>query len=139
MRAKSPLSLILMDIDFFKPFNDNYGHAEGDECLKKVALALSSCITRTTDLVARYGGEEFVSVLPETDAEGLVKFGEKLRQGVSDLRVPHEHSKAENHVTISLGGIAVIPTSEEKLEDLVPAADRNLYQAKEQGRNRLIS
>ena len=127
MRAQAPLSLILMDIDFFKPFNDNYGHAEGDECLKKVAQALASCMTRTTDLVARYGGEEFVCVLPETDATGAVKLGEELRKSVSDLKYPHEHSKANDHVTISLGAITVIPELDKKLEDLIPSADKNLY------------
>jgi diguanylate cyclase (GGDEF)-like protein len=139
LRAQSPLSLILMDIDFFKPFNDNYGHALGDECLKKAAQALASCMTRATDLVARYGGEEFVCVLPETDAAGAIQFGEKLRQSISNLKFLHEHSKAADHVTISLGAITVIPDKDAKLEELVPAADKNLYLAKEQGRNRLVS
>ena len=139
LRAQTPISLILMDIDFFKPYNDNYGHAEGDECLKKVAKALASCISRTTDLVARYGGEEFVCVLPDTDPDKAVQFGEKLRKSVSDLAVPHEYSKATDHVTISLGVITVIPTPKAHLSDLVPAADQNLYKAKEQGRNRLVS
>jgi diguanylate cyclase (GGDEF)-like protein len=138
MRAASPLSLILMDIDFFKPFNDNYGHTHGDDCLKKVAQALKSTMTRTTDLVARYGGEEFVCVLPETDREGVELFGEKLRRAVSDLKFPHAHSKAADHVTISLGGITVTPTKEAKAEELITSADKNLYQAKEQGRNRLV-
>ncbi|MBF0449045.1 MAG: diguanylate cyclase [Magnetococcales bacterium] len=139
-RSKSPLSLILMDIDFFKPFNDNYGHALGDECLKKVAQTLAACMSRaTTDLIARYGGEEFVCVLPETDLDGAIKMGEELRQAISDLNFPHEHSKVANHVTISLGAVTIIPTQESKLEDLVSSADKLLYQAKEQGRNRLVT
>jgi diguanylate cyclase (GGDEF)-like protein len=138
MRAASPLSLILMDIDFFKPFNDNYGHAHGDDCLKQVAQALQSTMTRTTDLVARYGGEEFVCVLPETDREGVELFGEKLRNAVSGLKFPHAHSKTADHVTISLGGITTTPTKEAKAEELITSADKNLYQAKEQGRNRLV-
>ncbi|MBF0454106.1 MAG: PleD family two-component system response regulator [Magnetococcales bacterium] len=139
MRSRSPLSLILMDIDFFKPFNDNYGHSAGDECLKKVGKALHNTLTRSTDLVARYGGEEFVSVLPDTTLEGAIKFGELLRLSVSDLQVPHAHSQVTDHVTMSLGVVTLTPTQENKPEDLITSADEKLYLAKEQGRNRLVS
>ncbi|MBF0590180.1 MAG: diguanylate cyclase [Magnetococcales bacterium] len=138
MRAQSPLSLILMDIDYFKPFNDNYGHALGDECLQEVAKAFTSAMTRKTDLIARYGGEEFVSVLPETATEGAVLFGEKLRRAVSDLKFPHAHSGVVDHVTISLGATTMVPSKELKCEEMILLADKKLYQAKEQGRNRLV-
>ena len=138
MRTKSPLSLILMDIDFFKSYNDNYGHSAGDDCLKSVALELAGSITRSTDLVARYGGEEFVAVLPETEVEGAALFGEKLRLNVSNLRIPHGYSKTAFHVTISLGVATVVPEKGDNPENLLLEADNKLYQAKEQGRNRLI-
>ena len=138
IRTQSSISLILMDIDFFKPYNDNYGHAAGDECLKKVGKALASTITRATDLVARYGGEEFVCVLPMTGIDGAARLGEKLRQTISDLKIPHEHSKAADHVTMSMGVISMVPTKERKPEEMAVLADKNLYFAKEQGRNRVV-
>ncbi|MBF0399771.1 MAG: diguanylate cyclase [Magnetococcales bacterium] len=137
LRAKSPLSLILMDIDFFKPYNDNYGHSAGDDCLRTVAQALATCLTRATDLVARYGGEEFVCVLPETDSAGAVQFGEKIRHAISRLQIPHAYSKTGPHVTISLGVTTSIPSQAAKPEELICVADQNLYRAKDEGRNRL--
>ena len=146
---QSSLSLILMDIDFFKPYNDNYGHAEGDECLKKVARALAGVVGRVDhlavqstgrpmDLVARYGGEEFACILPDMNCLGAEVFGEKLRNTIVTLNLPHEHSKVASHVTISLGGTTCIPTHQDTPLELIEKADQNLYRAKGGGRNRVI-
>ncbi len=141
VRSRQPLSVILMDVDHFKLFNDNYGHAAGDRCLCRVAKALEAALGRPTDLVARYGGEEFVAVLSNTDLEGASLVGERLRAAVEELAIPHAHSSAGAMVTISLGGAAVIPFHEGHEElvagDLTHAADLGLYAAKESGRNRV--
>jgi len=136
-RNKVPLSLILIDIDFFKPFNDNYGHQAGDDCLILVAKALKEAIVRPTDVIARYGGEEFTAILPDTDTEGAIIVAEKLRTAVESLKIVHEHSTAADHVTISLG----IATNADlpDLESLIHKSDERLYEAKESGRNRYIS
>lgn len=138
LRSGGVVSLILMDIDCFKPYNDHYGHAAGDECLKRIAAAIASAVQRPSDLVARYGGEEFVCVLPATDFEGMKHTGEKVCAAVSDLRIPHVRSVVTDHVTLSLGGVTMLPTPGSAAGALVEAADINLYRAKEEGRNRLI-
>ncbi|MCP4289025.1 MAG: diguanylate cyclase [Gammaproteobacteria bacterium] len=132
-----PLSLILMDIDFFKSYNDHFGHVAGDDCLKKVATALARATCRDTDMVARYGGEEFVCLLPGTDAQGAETVGDRLRNAVLELEIPHEYSDVARHLTLSLGGATCVPDLTESSSALVEQADRNLYVAKEQGRNRL--
>jgi diguanylate cyclase (GGDEF)-like protein len=139
IRTQLPLSLILIDIDFFKPYNDNYGHGAGDECLKKVAKALSDTMTRATDLMARYGGEEFVCVLPDTDSEGAIKIGEALRQTIVEQNILHEHSQVADHITISLGLFTLVPSSKDEPIIMATTADENLYRAKQSGRNRLVS
>ena len=138
-RNRAPLSLILMDIDFFKPFNDNYGHAAGDECLKKVALALSGSIERPADLVARYGGEEFVCVLPETGESGARTVAEQLCGAVQAAAVPHEFSKAAKVVTMSLGCLTVAGARDITPDQIIQEADKLLYNSKEAGRNRVTS
>ncbi|MBF0147578.1 MAG: diguanylate cyclase [Magnetococcales bacterium] len=137
-RDQAHLSLILMDIDFFKPFNDHYGHAEGDECLKQVARALADAMPRSVDLLARYGGEEFVCVLPDTNLDGLIVVGNKLRETIHALGLPHHHSKVADHVTISMGGVSMIPSRDLLPASLVKAADDRLYRAKAAGRDRLV-
>jgi len=138
-RKKSPLSLILMDIDFFKKFNDSYGHAEGDDCLRRVAKALSRCMQRASDFVARYGGEEFAAILPDTDNSGAVQMAGKIRLAVAHLNIEHTASTVADHVSISLGvaTIAVDPNSSPVA--LIKTADKSLYKAKENGRNRVVS
>lgn len=139
IRNQNPLSVVLMDVDHFKLFNDHYGHAAGDRCLCAVAQALESGLRRATDLVARYGGEEFVAVLPNTDAKGAALVAETLRAAVEGLGVTHAHSSAGPVVTISLGGATVVPPHEGLVaEDLTHAADLVLYAAKEAGRNRVV-
>jgi diguanylate cyclase (GGDEF)-like protein len=136
-REQAPVSLIMADVDYFKPFNDHYGHEAGDEVLKRVAAALDATVGRPADLVARYGGEEFVVVLPGTDAAGAARLAERLRAGVAALEIPHAHSRAAPHVTISLGVATLVPRREGAPEGLVTAADQALYEAKREGRNRM--
>ncbi|MEO5362647.1 MAG: diguanylate cyclase [Magnetococcus sp. DMHC-8] len=139
LRDHSPLSLIVMDIDYFKLFNDHYGHAAGDECLRQVARTLSASVVRSIDLVARYGGEEFVCILPNTDMEGLVRVGNQFLDNINALQLPHPQSRVAPHVTISLGGATLIPVQESAPSVLVGQADARLYKAKEGGRNRLVT
>ena len=138
-RTQSPLSICLTDIDFFKRFNGCYGHAAGDDCLRRVALALASVSRRPADLVARYGGEEFVCVLPDTDAAGAALLADKFSDAVIALGIPHADSTVAGHVTISGGVATAIPTEESSAAQLLEAADRMLYQAKKTGRNRVLA
>ncbi|TVQ74547.1 MAG: response regulator [Oceanospirillales bacterium] len=136
-RTGKPLGLIMLDIDFFKPYNDNYGHGKGDECLVKVAAELQKVVSRSGDLFARYGGEEFVTLLPETDANGVKLIAEKMRKVVDDLKIPHEFSSVADHITISLGVSVKLPM-EDDFPKILEAADKALYRAKHQGRNRVV-
>jgi diguanylate cyclase (GGDEF)-like protein len=139
VRNQLPLSLVLIDIDFFKAYNDTYGHQMGDECLKRVANVLSNTVNRPGDLIARYGGEEFVVVLPDTDEEGAIVIGEKLRAWVEGLGIEHTKSLVSKYVTISLGIATTIPRQDSSPAVLIAAADQALYQAKQGGRNRVKS
>lgn len=132
-----PLSLILMDIDFFKPFNDNYGHSAGDDCLRRVAASLQEGMDSNPGIVARYGGEEFVVVLPDVPVDDAVTIGNTLREGIQQLAVPHEHSEANSVVTMSMGLATVIPNDDSDPQTLLKQADEQLYKAKESGRNQL--
>lgn len=137
MRNATPLALIMADIDYFKAYNDNYGHGAGDQCLKGVAQALAKSLGRPTDILARYGGEEFVAILPDTGAEGAHQLADRWRTGVAALALPHQFSAAADHVTISAGYAAFKPESGQSPQTLLDLADKMLYQAKEQGRNRV--
>ncbi|MFA7239132.1 MAG: diguanylate cyclase [Sulfuricellaceae bacterium] len=136
-RARQPLAVLMVDIDFFKGYNDHYGHGAGDECLKKVAATLAQALVRPADLIARYGGEEFIALLPDTDAEGAYLAAERLRSQVEALALPHAHSQANPHVTVSIGCACTLPSPHGLPLALLEAADRMLYQAKTQGRNRV--
>lgn len=138
-RTSSSLSLIMIDIDYFKDFNDCYGHQLGDECLKQVARALSHSVNRAADCVARYGGEEFVCILPGTEIQGAVLVGESMRKNVEALNVPHMGSSVADCVTISLGTASMVPKRERSQFSLLEAADRCLYKAKDAGRNQMKS
>jgi diguanylate cyclase (GGDEF)-like protein len=137
-RSASPLSLVMIDVDYFKPYNDNYGHQRGDECLILIAAALSRILGRPCDLVARYGGEEFMAVLPDTNADGALALANSMRAEVEMLAIEHAHSQAASHVTISLGVITQIPAHNTAVSHMIGAADRALYQAKRQGRNCVV-
>ncbi|MBF0368125.1 MAG: diguanylate cyclase [Magnetococcales bacterium] len=139
VRSHSEISLIMMDIDCFKPYNDHYGHLAGDDTLRRIATTLKDTLDRPADLLARYGGEEFVCVLPETGREGAVLLGEKLRCQVVEQKIAHIYSAAADHVTLSLGLATAIPSQTNTPQELIEFADKNLYLAKEQGRNRLVS
>jgi diguanylate cyclase (GGDEF)-like protein len=136
-RAVLPLSLILIDIDFFKNYNDHYGHPEGDNCLRQVAGALSSLAKRPGDCVARYGGEEFVVVLAHTGVQGAAAVAEGLRKKVANLGLEHAHSPVADRVTISLGVASTVPERGGSPELLLAAADQAVYEAKRAGRNRV--
>ncbi|MDY7014193.1 MAG: PAS domain S-box protein, partial [Cyanobacteriota bacterium] len=138
-REQHPLSLILCDIDYFKYYNDTYGHPAGDACLRQVAAVLRKTLKRPADLVARYGGEEFAIVLPNTNQRGMMWIAELIRQAVRGLNIAHRTSCASNRVTLSLGGATVVPSPNEFAQRLVDAADRALYRAKEEGRDRAIA
>jgi diguanylate cyclase (GGDEF)-like protein len=134
-RENTPLSLLLVDIDYFKPYNDNYGHLAGDECLQTVASALSEAMHRPADLIARYGGEEFGVVLPNTDIDGAISKAEDLQAAVNRLKIPHNYSGTTDHITISIGVTSQVVCEKASPSVLITAADEALYEAKEAGRN----
>ncbi len=137
LRYQHPLSLILMDIDFFKRYNDHFGHAEGDLCLTKVARAVANSLPRSVDVACRYGGEEFACVLPETNAEGALVAAQRILDRCRDLHLPHPQSTAADHVTLSLGTVTLIPNNNHRKKEFVEMADKALYQAKRKGRNQV--
>lgn len=135
-RERSPLSLIMLDIDYFKQYNDYYGHQQGDECLKLVAKALCGVSKRAIDLIGRYGGEEFVLLLPETNETQAVQLAEQCFSAVNQQKLPHELSTVDDVVTVSAGVSTIIPLGETQSSTLIETADKLLYQAKQKGRNR---
>jgi diguanylate cyclase (GGDEF)-like protein len=134
-RTQSPLALLLMDVDYFKRFNDAHGHQSGDDCLRRVAAVLRETANRATDLTARYGGEEFAVVLPDTGPDGARAVAETIRSRIEALRISHGASQASSFVTLSIGIATSVAEHNAVPEDLIAAADRALYRAKEQGRN----
>lgn len=137
IRHASPLSLLLMDIDYFKLYNDGYGHQAGDACLQKVAGAIAASVKRPFDLVARYGGEEFACVLPQTDPAGALLVAEVIRKSVEKLGVPHKNSKTGSVVTLSVGVATTVAREDRRWESLIAEADQQLYASKNAGRNRV--
>ncbi|HYD59254.1 MAG TPA: diguanylate cyclase [Noviherbaspirillum sp.] len=137
-RNTSPLSLIMIDVDYFKDYNDNYGHQHGDQCLVQIAGALSSVLNRSRDLVARYGGEEFTVVLPDTNEDGAMQIAEAMRAEIEGLQIEHAYSGVAKFVTASLGVSTLVPDHMSKTGTLIHAADRALYQAKRSGRNCVV-
>jgi diguanylate cyclase (GGDEF)-like protein len=135
MRSGQPLAVILCDVDYFKRYNDTYGHPMGDFCLKQVAQAMATTVQRSGDLVARYGGEEFVFLLPHTDGAAAMLFAQKVRAAIHQLNLPHRASDVSQAVTVSLGVASFIPQRSLTPEVLVMAADKALYQAKQAGRD----
>lgn len=137
-REKRPLSLLFLDIDFFKQYNDFYGHQQGDECLKKIAGVLNKEARRPADLAARYGGEEFVILLPNTPESGAWQKAKAVQQSIKAANIDHEKSKVSSHVTCSIGVAAVVPNNNFNPDEFLDAADEALYEAKESGRDRAV-
>ena len=138
-RSGKPLSLLFVDVDHFKLFNDRHGHQSGDECLREVAAIVGAQALRPVDLAARYGGEEFAVILPETDRDGACEVAERIRHAVMGLKIAHGAPRAGVHVTLSVGVATQVPTSDVTPDSLLGQADQALYAAKRLGRNRVTS
>jgi|LFRM01.1.fsa_nt_gb diguanylate cyclase (GGDEF)-like protein len=127
-----PLSMIMVDIDFFKEYNDNYGHLAGDNCIRRVARLLKTCLKRSSDIVARYGGDEFAVILPHMNKDNVVKFAEQLRKRVEELAIPHAYSPVSPYLTVSVGVQTIIPSDELSIMDFFRTVDQALYKAKKE-------
>lgn len=136
IRYSQSISLLMCDVDFFKQYNDTYGHRAGDECLRAVAQVLKNCAQRAGEVVARYGGEEFAIILPNLGREDAVKVANKIRKELAKWQIPHAASEVDSYVTISIGIATLIPQQGKNWEDLLQGADQALYEAKERGRDR---
>jgi diguanylate cyclase (GGDEF)-like protein len=138
VREKQPLGIAMIDADNFKDFNDKYGHQQGDVALQTLAHVLGTTVRRGADFVARWGGEEFAAILPNTEAEGVLKVAENIRQNVEKTTIPHIEDASEGlSITVSIGGISIIPTKTDAVEDFENKADSALYEAKKAGKNRV--
>ena len=136
MRHQMPLTLLMLDIDHFKQYNDSYGHIQGDQCLTQVAGVIEKSLERPSDFAARYGGEEFSILLPETPMDGGIQIAQRVMESVRALQIEHQSSTAASYVTISVGIASIIPDANTTKHELIDAADKNLYLAKESGRDR---
>ncbi|SKA74160.1 diguanylate cyclase (GGDEF) domain-containing protein [Paucidesulfovibrio gracilis DSM 16080] len=138
-RDQAPLSLLMIDIDFFKRYNDALGHLEGDKCLKAVAHAIQNAFRRPADFLARFGGEEFIALLPDTDMEGGCRLARAIQNQLATLAMPHPDSSISDHVTVSIGVAATVPLPGAESSPLVAASDKALYKAKKAGRDQIIN
>lgn len=134
-RDNLPISIIMIDVDQFKQYNDNYGHGAGDECLSRIAKAISGCVHRPGDVLARYGGEEFAAIMSGTHSAGAMQMSQQFHSAVADMKISHEHSKVAPYVTLSIGVATADKLDAVTPEQLLEAADRMLYEAKQSGRN----
>jgi len=134
-RISKPISMLMIDVDYFKQYNDEFGHIKGDECLIYIAGFMKNNLNRPGDFVARYGGEEFCIIMPDTNFSGAVDFAEKLHSGIRELKIPNPKSTISKYLTVSIGVTSVIPTTGETYMDLIYTSDRALYNAKNSGRN----
>jgi diguanylate cyclase (GGDEF)-like protein len=137
-RLAQPVALVICDVDHFKLYNDRYGHQAGDDCLQRVAAAIQACCRRPTDRACRYGGEEFAVILPGIDGKGAAQIAEQFRESVAKLNLPHGASPSGHRVTLSAGVAVEVPTAIATVAELIQAADAALYQAKREGRNRVV-
>ena len=137
-REQTTLSIAMLDLDFFKHYNDHYGHTAGDECLQAIAATITNALRRPADFCARYGGEEFVVILPNTDSEGAIKVLEAIRQSVMALSISHGFSSAAATITVSIGYTSISPADDISPASALNYADKALYQAKLQGRNQIV-
>ena len=138
MRSQKEFSCLMIDIDYFKPYNDHYGHGAGDDCLRRIARAMKDALRRPGDFAARYGGEEFAVLLPETNREGAATTASEIRTAVKRLGIKHEYSEAAATVTVSIGAACVVPQEGESSKVFIDLADRMLYKAKLTGRDRVV-
>lgn len=136
-RSGTSMSILMLDVDFFKKYNDRYGHLSGDDCLCKVAGAIKAVLTRPSDIAARYGGEEFAVILPETQMEGALKVAGSVKESIESLQIPHESSETAKHVTVSIGLCCMEPSIFESVDGFIACADAKLYEAKKEGRNKI--
>ena len=137
-RHSMALTLILLDVDFFKLYNDNYGHIQGDQCLVEIAATLKNLFARNGEVVGRYGGEEFVILLGHSDVYQAEIHANRVKQALTDKHITHNYSEVTNYITVSQGVVSLQPTGKETVDELYHMADRALYQAKRQGRNRYV-
>jgi len=135
VNTRAPLSMIMLDIDYFKQYNDHYGHIRGDECLKQVAQLLSQSATRSRDFFARYGGEEFVLILPDCDEKAALQVAQRCRAIINEAAIPHAKSQISTHITISQGVTTIVPSPMDQRIAFLEQADRRLYRAKQLGRD----
>ena len=138
-RQSQPLSLIMLDVDHFKLFNDTYGHQIGDDCLIRVAHTLQTQLQRATDMLVRFGGEEFMLILPDTDSKGAIQVAENARLAIEALGIRHEYSTPRDSVTVSVGYATMVPNARNRADQLIQAADAALYKAKQRGRNQICA
>lgn len=138
-RERVPIAVILCDIDFFKLYNDTYGHVAGDKCLKEVAQGIKRAVKRPADLVARYGGEEFAVILTSTDVDGAMKVAEGIRGEIRELQIPHIKSEVGEHISLSMGVSSIVPKDTDEPESFINNVDKFLYHAKETGRDRIVA
>lgn len=138
-RSGNPLSLLMIDVDYFKKYNDHYGHLKGDQCLGEVAKGLLSAINRPYDLLARFGGEEFAALLPDTDEAGAIKIARRMHSSITELGIEHCASDVSEKVSVSIGVATCLPVPEASVDQHLDFADRQLYRAKTEGRNRVCS
>ena len=136
-RNKFHLAALMIDIDFFKKYNDTYGHRQGDQCLKTIAKTIQESLKRPGDFVARYGGEEFVVLLPGTEEKGAYKIGREIQAGLAGLAIVHQTSDVSDYVTVSIGVSSIVPDESNDPEMIITASDEALYEAKKSGRNRI--
>ena len=137
VRSKYPISLLMIDIDYFKSYNDTYGHQKGDECLRAVAGEIKHHLRRPSDMVARYGGEEFSVILPETPSYSASSLAKRIWSGVGNLNIEHTGSARVGHLTISIGAATTIPDENQSISQFIEISDKNLYKSKSEGRNRI--
>lgn len=138
IKNEANLSVMIIDVDYFKELNDNYGHVQGDRCLVNIAKIMKEALKRPLDFAARYGGDEFIVLLPETNKENAYKVAEDIKENINSLKINHGFSNAANYVTVSIGTVTLIPNKIVSLNDIISKADKALYQAKNEGRNRVI-
>jgi len=137
IRSKYPISLLMIDIDYFKSYNDTYGHQKGDKCLRAVASEIEQHLRRPSDMVARYGGEEFSVILPETPSYSASSLAKRIWSGVGNLNIEHTGSARVGHLTISIGAATTIPDENQSISQFIEISDKNLYKSKSEGRNRI--